>query len=571
MFTNVRSKLLGLAGAVSILAVVFFGGYLTSWFEVQPLYKLAGRIENKLTKASGGPSETELLVDTLETTFLRLRGSVHMMPDNDWTNGGALSVWDNELLVMHHSGRMLYYSEGEGLVDTAIAAPDSGRAAYIALSKVPAYAAYSHKPKRMRFNDVTYVNDASAHGLALSYTFFDPDRVCYGTRVAWLEIDQADATPATLSANAEDWDILFESTPCLELNPAWTALDGIMAGGRMAYQGAGKLILGSGEYHLDGVHTYDIGIQSDDTDYGKVIEIDVTNGQARHVSKGHRNLQGVAVDKTGRIWVTEHGVRGGDELNLVRENGNYGWPLETLGTLYSGQPFPTSGETGRHVLHDAPVYAWLPSAAISSLTLIDGFDPTWDGDLLAGSLSSPVFGQSLFRIRIRDERVVFVERIELARRIRHLTQFGDRIALWLDTNELVLLSIEQREDPLATVKDQLAEAYDSVLAAKTERLLNSCGECHSYVQANHAGAPSLNGVVGRRVGGSSYAAYSEALASHGGTWDAAALKAYLLDPNGYISGTSMPNPNVQDDASLDALIWALDRINSTDGAHLKYN
>lgn len=406
-------------------------------------------------------------------------------------------------------------------------------------------------------------------GLALSYTFFDPERICYGTRVDWLPVPEGSAR--TVTAAPGDWQRAFETAPCLELNPGWTALDGQMAGGRMAYAGDGKLILGSGEYHLDGVHTYDAGIQSDDTDYGKVIEIDLASGTARHLSKGHRNLQGVAVDDLGQIWVTEHAVRGGDELNLIEDGANYGWPLETLGTLYSGQPFPTDGAQGRHVLHTPPVFAWLPSAAISSLAVIDGFDPTWDGDLLAGSLSSETFGQSLFRIRIREGRALFTERIELGRRIRHLTQYKDRIAVWLDTNELVLFAIEPRTDPLAKALATVRDTHPPQTADRIERLLGACGECHSYVQSNHASAPSLNGIVGRQIGSTGYTGYSDEMLSHGGTWDADTLRAYILDPQGYIPGTYMPDPDVAEDEVLTGMIEALKQITSWDGPDLKYN
>lgn len=571
MSRHLRRGLILLAGLATLTAIAFASGYLASRTGLQPLAGIADRVEGKLTRASGGPSETELRVDTIETTFLRLRGAVYPMPDNDWVNGGALAVWGDDLLILHNTGRILRFEEGTGLVATAIEAPDNGRADYAALAVDPAYSDMTHKPARVRFNDILYVDDAPHRGLALSYTFFDATRVCYGTRVAWLDLSGRGETARTVAVGRSDWRILFETAPCLPLNPGWTALDGMMAGGRMAYLAPGRLALGSGEYHLDGVHTYDVGIQSDDTDYGKVVEIDLVTGTARHLSKGHRNLQGVAVDGQGRLWTTEHGIRGGDELNLIREGANYGWPLETLGTLYSGQPFPVAGEQGRHNLHTPPVFAWLPSAGVSSLTHIDDFHPTWDGDLVAGSLSSEAFGQSLFRIRIDGERVVFVERIELGRRVRYLTQYGERIAVWLDSNELVLFSIEPRRDPLAEARTFLATTYDPDLAARIERQIGACGECHSYVQSDHAGAPSLNGVLGRRIGASGFAAYSDALAALGGTWDAAALRAFLLDPQTFAPGTSMPDPGLAEGPVLDGLIETLGVIDTTNTPDLGYN
>ncbi|NOX83610.1 MAG: PQQ-dependent sugar dehydrogenase [Alphaproteobacteria bacterium] len=64
---------------------------------------------------------------------------------------------------------------------------------------------------------------------------------------------------------------------------------------------------------------------------------------------------------------------GGDELNRIIDGGNYGWPLETLGTRYNGLPIPNTISYGRHDVYAAPVFAWLPSVAVSSLAVIDNF------------------------------------------------------------------------------------------------------------------------------------------------------------------------------------------------------
>lgn len=572
MKTSARRWILRLTGGVAAVAVVFAAGYLSRWSEWQPLHGFANRVERKVIRGSSEMTETEKRVNLVETTFLRLRGEVWPMPRNNWVNGGGMTVRDDELLVVHNSGRILTFEDGVGLRDTDLSVPDNGQSAYRELAQSPEWRDFPHKPDQIRYNDLLWVSDGPNHGFALSYTFFDPDRACYGNRLAWLDLPSDAGRTDTLSAAAADWTILYESSPCLDLNTSgWTVLDGITAGGRMDYGGAGKIILGNGDYHLDGIHTYNAGLQSDEIDYGKVMEIDIATATARQLSKGHRNLQGVAVDNTGRIWVTEHGIRGGDELNLVEPGRNYGWPLESLGTLYSGQPFPTEGEQGRHVLHTPPVYAWLPSAAVSTLTFIDGFDPTWDGDLLAGSLSSPTFGQSLFRIRIRDGRALFVERIELARRVRYVTQFHDRIAVLLDTNELVLFSIEPRLDPLADTIAWLSDTYEAPQAGRIEQAMAACGQCHSYVESDHAGAPSLNGVIGRGIGAAGYENYSTALAGHGGRWDPESLRAFLLNPQTFAPGTTMPDPGLSDDADLTGLIEALTQLNSTDDTHLRYN
>ena len=107
-----------------------------------------------------------------------------------------------------------------------------------------------------------------------------------------------------------------------------------------------------------------------DSDYGKTIRIDPNDWSATKFSLGHRNPQGITIDDKGRIWVVEHGPMGGDELNLIRQGANYGWPSVTLGVNYSGElvddkrwlPNPRQG---RHDDYESPVFAWMPSIGVS--------------------------------------------------------------------------------------------------------------------------------------------------------------------------------------------------------------
>lgn len=118
-------------------------------------------------------------------------------------------------------------------------------------------------------------------------------------------------------------------------------------------------------------------------------------------SYGHRNPQGMAVHpRTGAIWSAEHGPAGGDEVNLIQEAINYGWPLVSFGinydgTLVSDSPYREGVEP--------PVHHWTPSIAVSQIEFYtgDGF-PAWQNQLLVASL-----GQEQLRlVRIRDNRVM---------------------------------------------------------------------------------------------------------------------------------------------------------------------
>ena len=547
---------------VPILAIALvLCGFLVSRYSVGPFNKFANRIEKKLTESSGQASDLEKRLSVIETTNVRLVGDVYDVPRDEFKSGGALAPWGDELLVMHRRGTIRRLVEGEGVFPTAISAPENGLKDYEKVARSEKYSSFFHRADRMRFNDLMHVDTPQLHGLIISYSFFNNDDVCYGSRVAWLDVPR-DAKPSTFEAAATDWRVIFETQPCLELNPTWTAFDGIMAGGRMAFEAPSTLYFGSGEYHLDGVHTYDVGIQSPDTDYGKVIAIDLLSGEARHHSIGHRNMQGVAVDTSGRLWTTEHMIRGGDELNLIREGANYGWPLETYGTLYSGLPFPGEGTDGRHDLHTSPAYAWLPSSGVSSLAAIDGFHPTWDGDLLAGSLSSPDHGQSLFRIRVEGDDVVFAERIRLEERIRYVTQWGaDKIAAMIDNeNVVVVFRAEERVDVLGRALSNVQKTMEPALFAQVEQAARACNECHGFERGAQGAGPELHNVVGRKVGGGLYENYSDALAGRGGVWDRETLAQYIANPSGFAPGTSMPSPGLEAGPVVDGVVDLLEAV-----------
>lgn len=101
-------------------------------------------------------------------------------------------------------------------------------------------------------------------------------------------------------------------------------------------------------------------------------------------SKGHRNPQGATLDSEGRLWVVEHGARGGDELNLVRPGRNYGWPEISFGVNYDGSAIGTGTEAPGM---EQPVHYWDPSIAPSGLMIYSGaMFPEWQGDVFIGSL-----------------------------------------------------------------------------------------------------------------------------------------------------------------------------------------
>lgn len=144
---------------------------------------------------------------------------------------------------------------------------------------------------------------------------------------------------------------------------------------------------------------------------------------------GNRNPQGLAFDLNGNLIETEHAPRGGDEINIIKKGGNYGWPLVSYGIEYSGMPRTTPWPEVQGVSEEIemPVDIWLPSIAACGLDVVragakgEAF-PAWKGDLLAGGLA----GQTVDRLRVVDGKLV--ERENLLRgvgRVRDVVSAPD--------------------------------------------------------------------------------------------------------------------------------------------------
>ena len=132
---------------------------------------------------------------------------------------------------------------------------------------------------------------------------------------------------------------------------------------------------------------------------------------------GHRNPYGLAFAADGRLWETEMGPRGGDELNLIVRGKNYGWPLVSEGKNYNGVPIPRGASE-----LTPPVLYWAPSISPTSLVIYSGnLFPQWKGDGLIGSLS----GEVLVHVRIRGDQASKLEQWDMGQRIRWVGQGPD--------------------------------------------------------------------------------------------------------------------------------------------------
>lgn len=138
---------------------------------------------------------------------------------------------------------------------------------------------------------------------------------------------------------------------------------------------------------------------------------------------GLRNPDGLAINPlTGELWEAEFGPKGGDEVNIIKPGKNYGWPVITYGTEYSGQKVGDGIQQKDGM--EQPVYYWNPSISPGSIAFYNSNHiAEWKGNLFVGALS----GSHLIRLVIKDNKIVGEERLlaDKGERFRDLVQAKD--------------------------------------------------------------------------------------------------------------------------------------------------
>lgn len=284
---------------------------------------------------------------------------------------------------------------------------------------------------RLRVIDADGLRDAPVSGLpddlvverqgglldvALAPDFADSRTIYFSYAEGTAEANKTALARATLSAdltaleNVEDiFHVNFEKAR------------GFHFGGRILFNPDGTLFLTLG----DGGN-YQDEAQNPENHLGAVVRLNldgsipadnpvIENGAPGVYSYGHRNAQGIARNPaTGSIWETEHGARGGDEINILAPATNYGWPVITYGINYDGTIITEERE--REGLAQ-PIWYWNPSIAPSGMMFYTGdrFEH-WQGDLFVSALA----GSKIERLEIDGDRVISVEPLleDLGQRFR---------------------------------------------------------------------------------------------------------------------------------------------------------
>ncbi len=388
-----------------------------------------------------------------------------------------------------------------------------------------------------RVTDVLAEQVGDQYRIYASYHYWSEAKACHVLRVAALQLSFDELLDDDAPA---EWQTVHDTKPCLpiEINGK-PFFYGNEAGGRMAVYDDERLMLTVGHQKLHGMLGMPNHSQDPATSYGKIWLIDKAGDGAEIFSLGNRNPQGLFIDEKRNIWSTEHGPEGGDELNLIEQGANYGWPLVTYGTGYGKFEWGLSKTQGRHEGYTQPLYAWVPSVGISSLIRLEGNGfPAWRGDLLVASLN----GATLYRVVLDGKRVVAVEPIKLGSRLRDLVETDDgRIMIWTDNDKIIVL------EPVGE-----AEHAEVIFAA-------TCGGCHTIDGAGGKLGPDLQNVVNRSIGSLSDYEYSAALTGRQARWTPENLDAFMADPQDFAAGSTMEMEPVEDPAVREKLIDYLKR------------
>lgn len=244
-----------------------------------------------------------------------------------------------------------------------------------------------------------------------------------GTAAAWATLGDAGLTDVT---------VFYRQEPKVDTEHHY--------GSRFAFDDQGHVFISQGERGLRPL------AQELDKLQGKLVRLNLDGsvpednpfvGQAgvrpEIWSYGHRNSQGLAFDpRTGKLWESEHGPRGGDELNLPRPGRNYGWPVVTHGIDYSGQPIPEAMGKEKQGI-EPPHFVFEVSPGLSGMAFYTGRPgQPWNDSLFLGALAQ----RQLIRLQLQGDRVVAEERLlqDLGERIRDV-RLGPDGNLYLVTDE----------------------------------------------------------------------------------------------------------------------------------------
>ena len=497
------------------------------------------------------------------------------------TSGGAIEPLGNDLLVATPRGALLVVGE-DGAVERLRGHIPMNSAGFERLdvsNPDPEGEVWTHASWPFRVADILVKRvDADSWNLFATHHYFADD--CIRFRLSSATLERTAGEGSDRFVVSPSWRTVFDAEPCLNFPHG-----GTHSGGRMVMDGPDRLLVVIGDHQRAGRGSEAEGRspvlpQDPDSHFGKLISVDIATGRAEVLALGLRNPQGLARDRDGRLWASDHGANAGDELNVLREGRNYGWPHASYALTYENT-VPEGIElakAGSHEGFELPAYSWMPSIAVSPVAVNDEtWLPLWKDDLLVGS-----FQEKLFRVRREGSRVVYVEAITLGEhiRVRDIAIMPDgRIALLLDGFSVAFLTISRKRCGNASDSSRhihMLHCGDASVEASEPTLLpanasappvrpdddtddhravsdgaalfaSHCGQCHRARTRQHNVGPHLVGAIGRRAGAVAGYDFSAAFERLDIVWTQESLAKFLVSPDEFIPGARMPATGVSEE------------------------
>jgi len=353
--------------------------------------------------SAANPNEIQLKIESIDTPAVQVRAS-------NGERGAALArLADGRLLLGGGAkGLNLYLYDLTNRTQTLI-----GRAGS---------SSERIDDSRFAITDIAVMREsANTLELVISYPRYDRTKECVSV-VLYSYTANIGIKPSLKRGK-----LWFNSKPCVPISAVQHA------SGRMTTIDKKSVYLTVGDLGYT-----EIGNRDKRGDLGSVFKISAS--KVEKISSGHRNAQGIL--RIGKdLYVSEHGPRGGDELNLIETGGDYGWPFVTYGEPYSSGDYVKPTNTGSHEGYKMPLYFWVPSVAPTELIQLpaDKSWGPWSSYIVMGTLRE----ESLIFIEMLDrQRVGKVVKVNVNERVRDLDlSISGSIIATTDSGRLLVINL----------------------------------------------------------------------------------------------------------------------------------
>ena len=273
---------------------------------------------------------------------------------------------------------------------------------------------------RFAINDIAVLSEsATAARLLISYPRLGTGRSCVEIAVDEVAYDRKRQRIKFVS----NW---YVTKPCVPISAVQHT------GGRFEVIDKNNVYVTFGDLGYSAIDE-----RSKRGDLGSIFKLSAKT--ASRVSEGHRNPQGIVMYDKVHLLAAEHGPRGGDELNLIKQGSDYGWPFVSYGQPYGGGDYVRPGKTGTHAGYPEPLTYWSPSIAPTELVQLpkQGWG-NWNSAVVLGTLREEV----LVFIKLNQNlQVVEKIQVDVGHRVRDLEMLSNgSMVMSTDSGQLITVT-----------------------------------------------------------------------------------------------------------------------------------